>query len=170
MSTVPQQEKLWADLYRGDARAFEALYREHAAAVRAFLRQYLCDMPSAQDLTQEVFLALWKNPNGFNPVRGNFRAYIFGIARKRAADWWRHHPAAEPAPQSEAAGNAEGAVVMEQALSRLEPDMRALLWLREVEGYSHTELAKILDIPLGTVKSRLFAAREALRRVWRGER
>jgi RNA polymerase sigma-70 factor (ECF subfamily) len=59
---------------------------------------------------------------------------------------------------------------MEDALARLEPERRSLLWLREVEGYSCAELAGMLDIPLGTVKSRLFAAREQLRRIWRGER
>ena len=54
-------------------------------------------------------------------------------------------------------------------IMKLDPDQRALLWLREVEGCSYRELAAILDIPEGTVKSRLFFAREALRRIWHGE-
>jgi len=59
---------------------------------------------------------------------------------------------------------------MADALSRLDPEQRALLWLREVEGQSYAELAEILEIPVGTVKSRLFAAREGLRGVWTCER
>jgi len=67
----------------------------------------------------------------------------------------RHHSAAgfRPAP-----------------LARLTAERRSLLWLREVEGQTYTELAAIMDIPVGTVRSRLFAAREALRTIWHGER
>jgi len=57
---------------------------------------------------------------------------------------------------------------MEDALAHLPEEPRSLLWLREVEGQSYAELAEILEIPVGTVKSRLFAAREELRRVWHG--
>jgi RNA polymerase sigma-70 factor (ECF subfamily) len=52
------------------------------------------------------------------------------------------------------------------AFNRLTPEERMLLWLREVEGQSYAELAVIFDVPIGTVRSRLFAAREALREVW----
>lgn len=55
------------------------------------------------------------------------------------------------------------------ALARLPEQQRMLLWLREVEGQSYEELANILEIPVGTVRSRLFAAREALRRIWYGD-
>jgi RNA polymerase sigma-70 factor, ECF subfamily len=57
--------------------------------------------------------------------------------------------------------------LMKDALALLEPDLRNVMWLREVEGYSYDELAHILDIPVGTVKSRLFSAREQLRRIWK---
>jgi RNA polymerase sigma-70 factor (ECF subfamily) len=60
--------------------------------------------------------------------------------------------------------------IVEDAFQRLPAEQRALLWLREVEGQSYEELAEILEIPIGTVKSRLFAAREALRRIWHAER
>ena len=166
MSPVPSDQQLWQSLCRGDARAFEALYQEHAARLRSFLRQYLGDAQTAQDITQEVFLALWRNPNGFDPGRGTLRAYIFGIARKRVADWWRHHPPADAPQSGPAVADSERTALLADALAQLEPGVRGLLWLREVEGYSYVELAEILDISVGTVKSRLFAAREALRRLW----
>ncbi len=166
MSTEPPEQKLWQGICRGDTRAFEELYREHAAPLLSFLKHYVADAQLAQDITQEVFLGVWRNPNGFDARRGNLRAYIFGIARKRAADWWRRRPPDRLPRAGEATSSGERTVLLAEALERLEPEMRALLWLREVEGYSHAELAEILDIPTGTVKSRLFTAREALRRLW----
>ena len=62
---------------------------------------------------------------------------------------------------------AETASLVDDAIQRLPEDQRSLLWLREVEGQSYAELAQILDIPVGTVRSRLFTAREELRKVWR---
>jgi RNA polymerase sigma-70 factor (ECF subfamily) len=58
-------------------------------------------------------------------------------------------------------------LLLNDALQQLDPELRNALWLREVEGYSYDELSRILDIPLGTVKSRLFSAREQLRRIWK---
>jgi RNA polymerase sigma-70 factor (ECF subfamily) len=52
-------------------------------------------------------------------------------------------------------------------MDRLDPQARSVLWLREVEGYSYEELAEIFEIPLGTVQSRLYAARQQLRRMWK---
>ena len=60
--------------------------------------------------------------------------------------------------------------IVHDVLARLGEEQRMLLWLREVEGHSYAELAEILEIPLGTVRSRLSAAREALRKIWNGEK
>ena len=65
------------------------------------------------------------------------------------------------------AATTETSSLVGDALSRLNEDQRSLLWLREVEGQSYAELAHILEIPVGTVRSRLFAAREELRKIWR---
>lgn len=166
---MPEQQ-LWQGLCRGDSSALEELYRQHAGRLRVFLRGYLRDVQSAQDITQEVFLALWRNPAGFDPHRGNLKRYIFGIARKRAADWWRRQrPEDLPGPAT-AVRSGESTVLLAELLDQLDRETRALLWLREVEGYSHAELAEILGIPVGTVKSRLFTAREALRQLWHGRR
>jgi RNA polymerase sigma-70 factor (ECF subfamily) len=117
------------------------------------------------DLAQETFLQFWQKPYGFDPARSNFRAYLFGIARKKAADWWRHQKTGQAAETN--CGSTDSTLLMKDAFERLEPDLRNILWLREVEGHSYDELASILDVPLGTVKSRLFAARQQLRRIWK---
>jgi RNA polymerase sigma-70 factor (ECF subfamily) len=145
---------------------FEQIYGANIARVRSFLRIYLGNSTVVDDVAQETFFQFWCRPNGFDPARSTLRTYLLGIARKRAADWWRHHrPTAEP--QAELASTANPSMyLLCDAMDRLDQDLRNILWLREVEGYSYDELAHILDLPLGTVKSRLFTARERLRQLW----
>lgn len=71
-------------------------------------------------------------------------------------------------PEAQNADADSGTLLLKDAMQQLDPELRNVLWLREVEGYSYEELSRLLDIPLGTVKSRLFTAREQLRRIWRG--
>ena len=169
---MPGDEELWSKLSRHDARAFENFYLENCPRLRSFIKACVGSPQATDDVVQETFLQLWKHPNGFNPARSTLKAYVFGIARKRAADWWRHHrPAGEPSPRPEAPVVEESfTLLLADAMGRLDPEARGVLWLREMEGYSYEELAEVFEIPLGTVKSRLYAAREQLRRVWNSGR
>ena len=169
MTAEPKLRKDWAQ----DAVAFDAVYRENAPRLRAFLRQIVGSFQAAEDLTQEIFTQLWSRPNTFEPSRGSVRAFLFGIGRHRAADWWRcskpEDPFEEPREQTQcAACDPERGSAIADALDHLPEEQRTLLWLREVEGQSYAELAVILDIPVGTVQSRLFMARQALREIWLG--
>jgi len=162
-----EDESIRLRIGRSDPAAFERMYSAHFARVRDFLRIYLGGGPIVEDIAQETFLHFWQRPDRFNPARSSVRAYLFGIARKRAADWWRHQrPLAEryTEPTSD---SAEPELLMSDALQRLNADARTVLWLREAEGYSYEELSSILEVPIGTVRSRLFAAREQLRRIWK---
>ncbi len=162
---------VWSRIAHGDAAAFDEFYREHAPRLHAFLRRVVGDREAAEDVAQETFLQIWNRPNGFQPARGTLRSYLYGIGRKRAAEWWRNHT--PTAPEAEDAGGtcrAEAVSLVDDALRRLPEEQRTLLWLREVEGQSYAELAAVLEIPVGTVRSRLFTAREALREVWHGGR
>jgi RNA polymerase sigma-70 factor, ECF subfamily len=162
--------ELWERFCRGEAAAFEMLYRMHGPKLVMFLRRILGDQGAAEDVMQEMFSSIWQHPNGFEAEKGTLRAYLFGAARKRAADWWRKHGAAEESFQREPAETkGETASLLADAVSRLSVEGRALIWLREVEGYSYEELAAILEVPVGTVGSRLFAAREELRRIWQAK-
>lgn len=166
MATDPE---LWAKIRAGDAQAFDAFYRQHAARLTAFLRHVVGNRPAAEDVMQETFTEIWQRPNGFQPERGTLRGYLYGIGRKRAAEWWRKQHPEGAAPETDSGdAQAETRSVVENALQQLPEDQRSLLWLREVEGQSYAELSQILAVPIGTVRSRLFAAREALREVWRG--
>lgn len=162
-----EDEALLDQVSRQDTNAFEKVYGDHFGRVRSFLRVYLGNSPAIDDVAQETFLQFWQRPNGFDPSRSDVRAYLFGIARKKAMDWWRRQRPAEASSAEPSYGDSSQKVLMKDALALLEPDLRNVMWLREVEGYSYDELAHILDIPVGTVKSRLFSAREQLRRIWK---
>lgn len=166
-------DTLWRKICAGSVPAFEELFEDAAPRLRGFVRVYSGGRLEAEDIVQEIFLQLWKRPDGFDPERGTLRQYIYGIARKRIAQERREllrngslETTALPESAHGAQESGELSATMRDGLMRLEADARALLWLREVEGYSYGELAEILGVPLGTVKSRLFTAREHLRRIW----
>jgi RNA polymerase sigma-70 factor, ECF subfamily len=166
---LSDDRELWRQICRGNAEAFDAFYRGNAPRLQAFLRQMVNSPQVAEDIMQEVFTKVWCRPNGFQPERGTLRAYLYGIGRKSAAEWWRRQSPGVVAAESDAtASRTETISIVGDAFARLSLEQRTLLWLREVEGQSYAELAQSLDIPVGTVRSRLFAAREALRRIWKG--
>jgi RNA polymerase sigma-70 factor (ECF subfamily) len=170
---LPDDHQIWERIHRGDAQAFDEFYQQNASRLEAFLRHVVGDRQAAEDVMQETFTQIWSRPNGFQPELGTLRAYLFGIGRKRAAEWWRTQ-----GPKDQGLGTSgetivyrtETAPAMEDAFRRLPEEQRSLLWLREVEGHSYSELAETLEIPVGTVRSRLFAAREALRKIWQSPR
>jgi RNA polymerase sigma-70 factor (ECF subfamily) len=158
---------LWERICRADAVAFDAFYRTYSSKLESFLRHALRNRQAAEDVMQETFTQIWQRPNGFNPDRGSLSAYLFGAGRKRAAEWWRKQNTRGIAKRGEPAESSlESASLVGDAFARLQQEQRTLIWLREVEGQSYAELAEILEIPVGTVRSRLFAAREELRRIW----
>jgi len=165
---LADEREFWEKIRQRDADAFDVLYRENAPPLRAYLVQHLGDRQAAEDVLQEIFSQIWTRPNGFRPERGTLQAYLFGIARKRAAEWWRKRGPFDPETENKTSFcQTETTSIMSDALRRLPEEQRTLLWLRAVEGQSYAELAMTLEIPVGTVSSRLFAAREELRRIWR---
>ncbi len=160
--------EVWKKIAQGDANAFDSFYRETGPRFQSFLRHLVGNHQAAEDLAQETFTQFWKRPNGFQPERGTLRAYLYGIGRKRAAAWWRKQRPTEEVTEVEGGfGSEEAHSLVNDAFRRLPEEQRMLLWLREVEGQPYADIALTLDIPVGTVRSRLFTAREALRRIWR---
>jgi len=168
---LPDDRQTWERIRQGDAQAFGEFYRQNAPRLEAFLRHVVGDRQAAEDIMQETFTQIWLRPNGFRPERGALRSYLFGIGRKRAAAWWRMQGPKSPEAEDDGIrALTETATVIDDAFRRLPEEQRSLLWLREVEGQSYAELAGILGVPIGTVRSRLFAAREALRKLWKSPR
>ncbi len=173
---MADDRELWKRITEGDEQAFEDFYSRTAPRLQAFLRHIVGSQEAAEDVAQETYTKIWSRLSGYKPEAGQLCAYLYGAARRQAFDWWRKQSSARCASGGDAvediavASQIEKRSVVEDAFQRLPAEQRALLWLREVEGQSYDELAAILDIPMGTVRSRLFAAREALRKIWHGER
>ncbi|HEY0795580.1 MAG TPA: RNA polymerase sigma factor [Acidisarcina sp.] len=164
---MADDSEVWKKMTDGDVGAFDAFYRENAPRLQAFLRQIVGSAQAAEDVSQETFTRMWRRPHGYEPERGTLRAYLFGIGRKLAAEWWRKQRPSESLSEEGAAPcHMEINSVVGDAFRRLPEEQRTLLWLREVEGQSNAELAATLEIPVGTVRSRLYTAREALRTIW----
>jgi len=166
--------KLLHEALRGDNTAFDALYRTHRTALFQFAWRLTGSVAAAEDVTQECFLALLGGSR-FDSGHGTLRTYLFGIARHLA---WKHvrledretesceaddSPAAAADPLSGLMAR-ERAALVEQAILALPPLQREALILSEYEELSLEEIAAIAGVDVGTVKSRLHRARQALRR------
>ncbi|HEX8644192.1 MAG TPA: sigma-70 family RNA polymerase sigma factor [Allosphingosinicella sp.] len=150
----------------GDVAAFTALVRLHEAAVRRFLAR-LTRGPGADDLAQEAFLRAWRSAADWRG-EGSYRGWLLRIAwtqflSSRRAESRRAGRDREAMERQTAAPNdPDAALDLARALAALGDRERAAASLCFGEGCSHTEAARIMDIPLGTLKSVLARARSAL--------
>lgn len=161
----------------GDYDAFARLYDAQSGLVYAFCLRLLGDAAAAEDAAQEVFLKIWRHSARFDSERGSLRSWILAIAHRDCLDRLRaRRPAASvdpadlgwvadpgAAPEEEAL-RSEDARVVRRALATLAPDQRRALTLMYYGGYSQSEIAGALGVPLGTVKSRARLGLQALRR------
>lgn len=152
---------------QGDIAAFAALLRMHQGKLRAFLRRMARgDQALADDLAQETFLEAYRKIAQFRG-EGTFASWLFQIGYSRYLMQARQRKL-EPLDETlERAHESENAVHtkldLEAALARLHPAKRAALTLCFAAGYSHEEAAKIMGIPLGTLKSHVLRGREEVR-------
>jgi len=150
---------------RGETPAFRELFERYKNPVFAFVRRRVNDAGRAEEITQDIFLALVQRRNGYEP-RSSFRTYLYKIALNRVASEHRKRNHTEPvAANSDATGGGNPGIVeqVREALGRLELEQREVVLLREYEGLSYQEIAEVLKVPVGTVRSRLFRAKLALR-------
>jgi RNA polymerase sigma-70 factor (ECF subfamily) len=146
----------------------EALYRETGPQLLVFLSQRVGESGGAQDLLQETFAAALRNPERLRATR-SARAYLFGIARHLAAsDRRRSARSFQPLPANLAAEETISDPRLEwlrAGIARLKPEFREALELRLQHELSYEEMAEALDLPIGTVRSRLHNAVSQLRRL-----
>ncbi|HLL31654.1 MAG TPA: RNA polymerase sigma factor [Allosphingosinicella sp.] len=153
-------EMLAAAAARGDGAAFEALVRRHERVVRGFLAR-VAGSDRADDLAQETFLTAWAKAAAFTG-EGRYRGWLLRIGwtafRMDMRGRGRRIPAyagTGEAPEQADRGDAERDLIVEDALARLKEADRAAVVLCLVLGHSHREAAEILDMPLGTLKTRV---------------
>src|SRR5436305_10037072 len=159
-------------LLAGDVAAFERAYDEHAPAVYAAAYRVLGDAARAQDVAQDVFLSLWRNPARFDPARGELGSYLRLMARSRALDIWREAQVAGRASQrlrllasvyGEPAEERPGAALersddrrrVRSALMRLPDPQRQAILMAYWGQLTADQIAQRVEAPLGTIKSRI---------------
>jgi len=157
---------------RGDRDAFGQLVARYQAPVYRVVRGILADEAECEDVAQEAFLRAYENIGRFRAESGFF-TWLYRIAvnealrvrRKKASVTAGELPEAEAPRAPEEDGPT--LATLQRLLGRLPDDYRAILVLRDLEGLSYQDISSTLDIPLGTVESRIFRARQELRAMWR---
>ena len=155
---------------RGDARAFEIIYERHSGAAFSLAYRMMGTRSLAEDVTQDAFLSLWRSGARYDRARGSVRTWVLGIVHHRAIDALRRATVhdrrrsgdegieerfeARERTDVEAARREEAGAVR-GALSSLPPDQVQVIELAYFGGFTHTEIADMLDAPVGTVKGRM---------------
>lgn len=162
----------------GDEGALSTLYDRYSGMLFSMLVRILKDTSAAEEILQDLFLQLWRNPSRFDPNRGSLPAWLLVIGRNRAISRLRSRERREVSEDSEgfsmesipSPGNIEEeaqrsqlAQRLKSAMATLPPEQREAVELAYFEGMSQTEIAARTGSPLGTVKSRVRAAMQSLK-------
>lgn len=160
------EAQLIARARKGDSRAYEQLYRTHVGRVYALCSRLCGDVHWAEDLTQEAFVRAWQKLNQFDG-NSQFSTWLYRLTSNWVISQLRRSKrkfevtleAVEEQGSSAPAGLVDD---LDKAIRKLPDGPRAVLVLHSVEGYSHEEIADLLDIAVGTSKVQLHRARKQL--------
>jgi RNA polymerase sigma-70 factor (ECF subfamily) len=163
-----QAHALLRRLAAGDQKALGEFYDLYAGLANGLALRILRDSSDAEDVVQEAFVQVWRQASRYDPRRGSPQAWLCTIARTRALDRLRRRvsrreEATEPPPVASDAPQTEDAMTVRKALEVLSTDQRRALELAYYEGLTQTEIARALNEPLGTIKTRIRAAMIRLR-------
>jgi RNA polymerase sigma-70 factor (ECF subfamily) len=159
----------------GDQSAMAEIYDRYSSIVYAVALRVLGDTGAAEDVLQEVFLQLWRNPSAFNSARGSLAAWLAVITRNRAIDALRRRrPETDiedviVSVAPDLAGQADRSRAAEKVrgvLRAMPTAQRSALEMAYFEGMSHSEIASKTGEPLGTIKTRIRAGLMALRKAF----
>ncbi|MEU4829815.1 sigma-70 family RNA polymerase sigma factor [Streptosporangium sp. NPDC023615] len=164
-----EDARLLAGVADGDAAALTALYERYARPLFSFLYRLAGDRGTAEEILQDTLLAVWRSAGTYRS-RSSVSTWLFGVARRQAHNRLRGAPpppAAEPPDAADPLPGPEELAVGEErvraALARLPLAQREVVVLAFLGDLGHREIAQVLEIPVGTVKSRLHHARATLR-------
>ncbi len=172
-------EELMPLVGRKDPEAFEVLYDRHGGVAYSLAYRIVGERGAAEDVTQEAFISIWRSGARFDATRGSVRSWLLSVVRNRAIDFLRSRAGKAPklsfdddaileqrpsgeltdeeALRHETAGEVRG------ALGHLPGDQSKVIELAYFGGFSHSEIAGILGVPLGTVKGRMRLGLEKIR-------
>lgn len=162
-------ERAWvARCRQGDKQAIEFLIAKHRQRLVRISANILRDQHEAEDVTQEAFLKGFREIHRLRDDRA-FSGYLYKIAVRLCMDRLRSRkPEGEIPDQGDGSNGSkiETKILVERLLQQLTPDLRTTLVLREMEQLSYDEVADVMNVPVGTVRSRLHTARARFREIW----
>ena len=187
MDSLDQDSTLVERCLRGDSAAWEDLVRQHSRRVYGLCYRFTGKDSEAQDLTQDVFLRVYRTLGSFRSTEGSFTTWLARLARNLLIDHYRRTrneritdsieeqlPGVEgrteekfksPSRPDSAVAGREASELLQAALSKLSPELRETIILRDLQELEYREIADVLAIPEGTVKSRLNRGRAELARL-----
>lgn len=168
---------------QGDRNAFMELYHRYASLVYSMALRVVGDSQTAEEVTQDVFMKVWQKGALYDANRGRFSSWLLSVTRFTAIDRLRYEkrrPAADAAPRETILPHElhrmgtdparwEQGQELRLLIEHLPPEQREVVELAYFGGLTHRELAEHLNIPLGTVKSRLRLGLNKLRAMWFGK-
>lgn len=172
-------EELMPLVSRKDPEAFEVLYDRHGGAAYSLAYRIVGNRAAAEEVTQEAFISVWRSGARFDAARGSVRSWLLSVVRNRAIDFLRskagkapkldfddesaleQRPAAERT--EEEALRRETATEVRGAIGNLPGEQAKVIELAYFGGFSHSEIAEILSLPMGTVKGRMRLGLEKIR-------
>jgi RNA polymerase sigma-70 factor (ECF subfamily) len=173
-NAMTSDQTLVTAIRTGDQGAMAALYDRFSSIVYAVALRVLQDTGAAEDVLQDIFMQLWRNPGAFDSSRGNMAAWLAVIARNRAIDVLRKRRPQDDiedvivSVETDMASETDRSRAMEKvrgALQAMPSQQRSALEMAYFEGLTHTEIAEKTGDPLGTVKTRIRTGLLLLRKV-----
>jgi RNA polymerase sigma-70 factor, ECF subfamily len=172
-------EEVMQLVQHGDPRAFELLLDRHGGAAFSLAYRMVGNRVNAEDISQEAFLSIWRSRQRYQPERGSVRTWVLGVVHHRAIDALRRNlvhdrrrvgvegvEERQEAPEltDVEAARREEARNVRTALDALPEDQCRVIELAYFGGFSHSQIAEMLEMPIGTVKGRMRLGLEKLRR------
>ena len=163
-------EEVMALVQEGSTRAFELVYDRHGGAAFSLAYRMVPNRTTAEDITQEAFLSIWRSRTRYEPTRGSVRTWVLGIVHNRAIDALRRNlvhdrrrASAEGIEEREEApertevevARLQEARSVRSALETLPDEQRKTIELAYFGGFTHSQIAELVDEPIGTVKGRM---------------
>ena len=188
-NTLDPDSSLVSRCLRGDEAAWEELVRVHTRKVYGLCYRFTGSGSEAQDLTQEVFLRVFRTVQTFRSTEGSFATWLTRVTRNLLIDHYRRtrqervtdsiedqlpmieeEGAAAPARPDQVVAGREASEILQATLQKLSPDLREAVILRDLQEMEYREIAGVLQIPEGTVKSRINRGRAELARLLRKQK
>ena len=173
--TTYSEQELVTLLQQKSEKAFSYLYDNYSSALLGIINSIVAEKESSNDVLQEVFVNIWKKIDSYDPAKGRLFTWMLNIARNAAIDKIRSKGYKDSlknqsfpenvdinAPRTIIAPDVKD-VGLKKILSLLKEEQRMLIDLSYFQGYTHEEISKTLNIPLGTVKTRIRSALTQLR-------